>query len=280
LGGAPYVTCDIGGFTGQSNGQLLTRWLQVGAFLPVMRVHSTKTATPHFPWLWKGFENIMRDALNLRYQLVPYHYSLAHKMFETNRLWMRPLAAEFPEDATAFPISSQWLDGDLLVSPVLSQDNSKQIYLPKGTWFSFNSSTVTEGPTSISGTASISEIPVFVRPGAVVPLAPVIQYTDALPGGPLEVQIYSGANGSFVLVEDDGETTAYENGLVRKTELKWTDSSKTLSWKVSGTQAALTHAFTQVYVTFFSKGGVRQSPVKTLAQSGSITIWLEEELIV
>jgi len=164
---------------------------------------------------------------------------------------------------------------------VLSQDNSKQIYLPKGTWYSFNSSTVTAGPTSISGTASISEIPVFVRPGAIVPLAPVIQYTDALPGGPLEVQIYSGADGSFVLAEDDGETTAYETWagtMVRKTIFDWSDSSKTLSWKLGGCSAAFTHTFTQVYVTFFSKAGVKRSPVQTLAQSGSIT--MTEELII
>jgi len=274
LGGAPYVTCDIGGFTGQTNGLLLTRWLQTGVFLPVMRVHSTKSATPHFPWLWKGFSDYMRQALNLRYQLVPYHYSLAHRMFETNRLWMRPLVAEFPQDTTAAAISSQWLDGDLLVAPILNQDNKKDIYLPKGTWYSFNSSTVTTGPTSISGTAAIAEIPVFVRPGSVVPLAPVVQYTDALPGGPLEVQIYSGADGSFQLVEDDGETTAYEGGAVRKTQLKWSESSKTLSWKVIGTNddavTAVPNAFTQVFVTLFGTSGVSHSSVHTLGQSGSI----------
>ena len=60
----------------------------------------------------------------------------------------------------------------------------------------------------------MTEIPAFVRPGAIVPLAPVIQYTDALPGGPLEVQVYAGADGSFMLIEDDGETTAYEKGEV------------------------------------------------------------------
>jgi alpha-glucosidase len=278
LGGAPYVTCDIGGFTGQTTGLLLTRWLQVGAFLPIMRVHSTKSATPHFPWLWDGYSNFMREALNLRYQLVPYHYSLAHKMFLTNRLWMRPLAAEFPEDETALPISTQWFDGDLLVAPILSEDNNKQIYLPKGTWYNFNGSTVTSGPKNVSGSASVNEIPVFVRPGAIVPLAPVIQSTDALPGGPLEVQIYSGADGSFVLVEDDGETTAYENGEVRQTALTWSDSSKTLSWTVRGAKMVLPNAFTMVYVAMFSSKGVQHSETHELGQSGSIT--LSQEIVI
>jgi len=280
LGGAPYVTCDIGGFTSESNGPLLTRWLQVGAFLPVMRVHSTKTATPHFPWLWEGYSDYMREALNLRYQLLPYHYSLAHRMYETNRLWMRPLAAEFPADANAVPISSQWLDGDLLVAAVLRQDNQKQIYLPKGTWFKFNTSSVTVGPANISGTAAMDEIPVFVPSGTIVPLAPVIQYTGALPGGALQVQIYGGGNSRapFVLVEDDGETTAYENGEVRKTQFEWNDSSKTLSWKATGPQA-LPNAFTQVYATLFTSGAVMHSSTQLLKQSGSITI-SQESLII
>lgn len=280
LAGAPYVTCDIGGFTGESSGQLLTRWLQVGAFLPIMRVHSTKTATPHFPWLWPGFSGYMREALNLRYQLLPYHYSLAHRMFETNRLWMRPLAAEFPDDKDALAISSQWLDGDLLVSAVLREDNQKQIHLPKGTWFAFNKSSITNGPTSISGTAELDEVPVFVRAGSIVPLAPVIQYTGALPGGPLQVQIYAGENSreSFVLVEDDGETMAYEIGGVRKTQFDWNDSSQTLTWKVTSPQAALPNSFTQVYATLFTSGEVTHSSVQTLSQSGSITF--KQDMII
>jgi len=273
LAGVPYVTCDIGGFTGQSNGLLLTRWLQVGAFLPVMRVHSTKSATPHFPWLWNGYSDYMREALNLRYRLLPYHYSLAQRMFETNRLWMRSLAAEFPNDGTALAITSQWLDGDLLVSPVLRQDNQKQIYLPEGIWYSFNSTTVHKGPVAISGTASVGDVPVFVRPGGIVPLAPVIQYTGALPGGALQVHVYGGADSQepFVLVEDDGETMGYARGEVRKTHFTWNDSSETLSWQVTGSKTAFHNAFDEVYVTLFTST-VEHSSVHKLGQSGSITL--------
>merc|ERR1712032_803688 len=87
------------------------------------------------------------------------------------------------------------------------------------------------GPVYMSGIASLDEVPTFVRCGAVIPLAPVVQYTDALPGGPLEVQVYAGADGSFKLVEDDGETTSYERlGYVRETEFSWSDGLRTLSW--------------------------------------------------
>merc|ERR1712159_944193 len=112
LSGSPYVGCDIGGFTGNTNAELLTRWYQVGVFMPTMRVHSTIDATPHFPWLWGTAHGVaMRLALELRYQLLPYHYSLAHRMFSEGRLWIRSLSAEFSDDSTALSITSQWLDG-------------------------------------------------------------------------------------------------------------------------------------------------------------------------
>ena len=110
--------------------------MQLGSFMPTMRVHSTKSATPHFPWLWGApYAGLMRRALELRYQLLPYHYSLAHQMHATGRLWIRPLVAEYPDDDTATNCASQWLDGALLVAPILSEDSSRNIYLPKGTWW-------------------------------------------------------------------------------------------------------------------------------------------------
>lgn len=125
LGGAPYVACDTGGFTGQSNAPLLTRWFQLATFMPTMRVHSTKSATPHFPWLWgEPYASTMRDALELRYRLLPYHYSLAHGMHATGRLWMRPLAAEFPADERAARVASQWLDGPSAPVPAIPAQRS------------------------------------------------------------------------------------------------------------------------------------------------------------
>lgn len=277
LSGSPYVGCDIGGFTGNTNAELLTRWYQVGVFMPTMRVHSTLDATPHFPWLWgTEYEEPMRLALQLRYQLLPYHYSLAHKMFSQGQLWVRSLAAEFPDDFAALSITKQWLDGELLVAPVLQQQSKKDIYLPQGLWYHFNSSTATTvGPMHITGTASLEEIPAFVRPGSIVPLAPVIQHSGALPGGPLEIQVYSGANTSFELVEDDGETIAYESGAVKRTRFDWEEATQTLSWMVlSGIAPSKepTTAFEQVFVKLFSAQGMKQSEVVTLATSGSIVM--------
>jgi len=275
LAGAPYVACDIGGFTGQTTAPLLTRWMQLGSFMPTMRVHSTKSATPHFPWLWgEPYASLMRAALELRYALLPMHYSLAHAMASPTApaLWMRPLAAAYPDDADAAAVATQWFDGPLLVAPVLTQDSQRSVYLPAGTWYHFNSTAIELGPTTLTGDAPLGEVPVFAPAGAVVPLAPAVQYSDALPGGALEVQVYGGADGRFALVEDDGETTAYATaaGATRTTTFTWKEAARTLSWSVDG-EASSAQMFTQVRLTLLSDSGKRvESEAKALGSGGSI----------
>ena len=213
----------------------------------------------------------------MRYQLLPYHYSLAHRMFSEGRMWIRPLAAAFAGDAVAATLASQFLDGDLLVAPVLREDSSFSAYLPAGTWYRVATAahvkqTTVVGPTWVNGTAAEDEVPVWAPAGAVVPFAPVLQHTDALPGGPLEILVYGGADGAFVLVEDDGETTAYAGGQgVRRTSLAWDDGAATLTWTCKGAAAA--GAFTQLSVTLALAGGVeRKSAVVEIGDGGKVVV--------
>jgi len=279
LAGAPYVGCDIGGFLGNTTGDQLTRWMQVGTFMPIMRVHSIIDATPHFPWLF-GDEPAaaMRKTLDLRYRLMPYHYSLAQAFYAYSSLWIRPLVIAFPEDAAAANITSQWMDGDILVAPVLRNDSQQRVYLPSGTWYSradapvSNASKIFQGPTTLDGTVALDEIPAFVRAGTVLPLAPVIQYAEQLPGGALEVQVYAGADGSFELMEDDGNSTRYQQGEVRRTKFIWDDGSKTLSWKVFGTtSAAGEHTFRQVFMTVVDGTDLHSSFTVPIGTRGTLT---------
>jgi alpha-glucosidase (family GH31 glycosyl hydrolase) len=213
----------------------------------------------------------MRWALDLRYRLLPYHYSLAHAMFKTRTLWMRPLAMVFPDDDTGKSVTSEWMDGELLVAPVLRQDAQKRIYLPRGQWYSFNRSfTPVMGPLHIKGHATLEEVPVFIRAGGVVPLAPLVQYTDALPGGPLEVQVYAGASGSFNMVEDDGASIGYENGAIRTTTLSWSDDRRVFSWNTTG-KLISKQAFKHLFVTLFSSSGKEHSAIEEIGESGSIS---------
>lgn len=280
LAGAPYVTCDAGGFGGETNGELLTRWLQISTFMPVMRVHSTKEATPHFPWLF-GDEAAaaIQRTLNLRYQLIPYHYSLAHQMYQNRKLWIRPMVMDYPDDEAAMDLTTEWLDGDILVSPVLKDDSHFGVYLPEGLWYSVNGTlqkqVILHGPQQYTAVATLSEVPAFVKAGTILPMGPVIQHSGALPGGPLEVQIYAGADGSFELIEDDGESTGYERGDQRSTQLTWNQDAMTLSWKVTNDDSAAASGsfFRQLFVAYFAPDGTAtQTPIVDLGSEGLIKV--------
>jgi alpha-glucosidase len=272
LAGMPYGACDIGGFAGNTTARLLTRWMEAGVFFPVMRAHSVNDAIPHFPWLFGDeAESHIRKALDLRYRLIPYYYSLAHEAHDTGVPIMRPLAMEFPHDSRCDNLSDEWLMGDgLLAAPILDDTESRRLYLPGGTWYALNSGVPVAGGHSISVAAGLDEIPAYVRAGTVLPLGPVIQHTDDLPGGPLEVQVYPGEDGRFTLVEDDGLTTAYLRGQIRRTSFVWNDESRTLSWKVDGPYAG-NDIFTDITVSVMDPGG-KKVAAASIALGGQLVI--------
>eukprot|EP00299_Pterocystis_sp_00344_P019732 c9762_g1_i1.p1 GENE.c9762_g1_i1~~c9762_g1_i1.p1 ORF type:complete len:894 (-),score=194.25 c9762_g1_i1:20-2701(-) len=274
LAGTPYVTCDTGGFRdGDETPLLLSRWYQVAAFMPIMRVHSNLDDTPHFPFLFGDEAAVsMRNTLNLRYQFIPYHYSLAHSAYRPNgRPIFRPMLMEFPNDASVAEMTSQWMDGDsVLVCPVMNENNSTSCYLPAGNWFEFASTTTHNGGQTLNlQQVSLNTIPLYVKAGSIVPLAPVVQYSDLLPGGNLQVQVYTGADATFVLVEDDGETLGYQNAVSRDVVFAWFDSKRTLYWQVNGSFQD-SHSFTSFQVLLYSPGKSTSSAVLDLSRSGSV----------
>ena len=144
LAGAPYVTCDIGGFNGPDDPpDLLVRWYQSGVFLPIMRVHSTLNDKPHFPFLYGDYPaKCMQRALNLRYQLLPYIYSVASRTYSAGEPLVSPLAYTFPDDASVYSITDQWMFGPhIMATPILTSsdsktsDTSRRVYVPRGTWY-------------------------------------------------------------------------------------------------------------------------------------------------
>eukprot|EP00056_Hartaetosiga_gracilis_P010544 m.156347 g.156347 ORF g.156347 m.156347 type:complete len:842 (+) comp13338_c0_seq2:110-2635(+) len=272
MSGASHITCDTGGFNGPNDPPLLlVRWYQTSLFLGVMRVHSTHDDLPHFPFLY-GPEaaHAMRKALNMRYMLLPMHYSLAHAQYHTGRPIFRAMYFDYPEDTTVTTMTSQWMDGDyLMVSPVMSQDNSTQTYFPDGVWYNFNTTTTITGPTTVQNTnVALDHIPMYVKQGGIIPLGPLIQYTDLAPGGPLTIQIYDGADGSFTLYEDDGETLSYTSGDVLISALSWNSSTKVLTWKKTGSFSG--KSFTSVQAMLFTSSGVQTSKPANFSSSGSI----------
>ena len=272
LAGMPYSACDIGGFRGDPPPKLMTRWIEAGVFFPVMRAHSQIKVKPHFPWLYgPDAEAAMRKALDLRYRLIPYYYSLAYETHTNGIPLMRPLLMAFPQDPKLANLSDQWLMGSgLMAAPLLTADDQRSVYLPAGDWYVFDSNTRLSGQRTIVATARLDQIPVYVREGTILPLGPVIQHTDQLPGGPLELQVYPGKNATFTLVEDDGETTAYLKGEVRRTTFTWNDTTGRLSWEVSG-HFAEKDIFTKMKIEVFYPQGIKQAEGSMLS-SGSLQL--------
>jgi alpha-glucosidase len=207
IAGQPWVTCDTGGFSGSESSLLLARWYGVAATMPVMRVHSTNSDVPHFPFpeLWgQEASDAMRAHLVLRYALLPFTYSLAHVAHLTGVPMARPLVLAFPSDPSVADMTSEWLLGEgLLVAPVMSSDNTTSPYLPAGTWYAFGTTTATSGPTTLSLTAvPLGTVPMYALAGTIIPMASPVEYSDALPAGPLLLSVYAGANGAFTLYED------------------------------------------------------------------------------
>ena len=236
LAGMYYGSSDIGGFHGTPTKENLVRWYQAAVFFPIMRSHSDIGVLPHFPWLWgEDGENAMRKADNLRYRLLPFIYSLGHEAYKTGAPIVRPLLMEYPNDPEVADLSDEMLLGKgLLAAPILVPGGKREVYLPEGIWYDFFTNEAIKGVKRFQVTKELDEIPVYVAAGTILPLGPVVPYSDYDTIAPLEIRVYPGHDGSFTMTEDDGISYDYMNSNVRTTTYKWNDATHTLSWKVSG----------------------------------------------
>jgi alpha-glucosidase len=230
LAGNPFVGQDLGGFIGQPSAELYARWMQQGVFQPMMRAHGMLDLNR---WPWAFGDDVLastKKAIELRSRLIPYLYTLAERSSATGAPMMRPLFMEFPNDARTFDLRDQWLLGDrLLAAPVLTQATARDVYLPAGRWYDFQTGAAVEGGTTRRVDAPLDAIPAYVRAGTILPLGPVIQSTSLPQDGALEIRVYPGANATFTLYEDDGDTYAYEKGAASRITFRWDDRRRTLT---------------------------------------------------
>ena len=237
LAGMPYWTTDIGGYWGHdldwsssANNELFTRWFQFGAFCPVFRIHGGGSRELYGNQ-WSAATKANLLAIDqLRYRLMPYVYSLAWKVTSEGYTIMRHLVFDYPKDKSVFDIKDQFMFGTaLLVNPVLSPGaTSRNVYLPAGTWYDFWTGAREEGARTASFPAPLSRLPLFVRAGSIVPLGPNIQYATES-ADPLELRVYPGADATFTLYEDAGDTYAYEDGKYATVTLRWSDAQRQLT---------------------------------------------------
>ncbi|AUB38219.1 malZ, alpha-glucosidase [Nostoc flagelliforme CCNUN1] len=211
LSGVGFVGCDIGGFAGNATAELFARWMQVGMLYPLMRGHSAMSTARHEPWVFGDrVENICREYINLRYQLLPYIYSLFWEAATTGAPILRPLLYHFPNDLKTYSLYDQVLLGaSLMAAPIYRPGvEHRAVYLPAGTWYDWWSGDRYEGPIHILAHAPLERMPLYVRGGAIVPMQPVRQYVDQAPLDEIRLRIWPG-NNEYQLFEDDGQTNEY-----------------------------------------------------------------------
>lgn len=214
LSGVPFVGTDVGGFFGNTHGELLVRWMQFATFMPFCRNHSAAHTHPQEPWAFgEEVERIYRDYVQLRYRLLPYLYSLFWEASQRGIPVLRPLLYRFPEDTVTYTLHDQVMLGEaLMAAPIYRPGRThREVYLPDGMWFDWWTEECIKGAVHILADAPLERMPIFVRAGAIIPMGPVLNYTDERPLDPLTLDLYPG-DGTFTLYEDDGHTFAYEQG--------------------------------------------------------------------
>ena len=254
LCGIPYWNSDIGGFflwnykkklEDADYRELYARWIQFGAFCPMMRSHGTDAPREIYQFGKKGDEiyDAIEKFINLRYRLLPYIYSTSWDVTANQSSMMRALMMDFVKDKQALNINDQYMFGkSLLVCPVTTSMYSKdtkedfsmvktrQLYLPKGAdWFDFWTGEKYIGGQTINKETPIDIMPLYVKAGSIIPIGPKVQYAEEKKWDNLDICIYEGADGEFTLYEDENENYDYENGVYSTIIFSWDDTKQTLT---------------------------------------------------
>jgi alpha-glucosidase (family GH31 glycosyl hydrolase) len=246
LTGIPLWGSDIGGFgfAGECTSELYARWFEFSAFCPLFRPHGDQRELRE-PWQFGGeIEAICRKYLEMRYRLLPYIYNAVHDACTTGIPIMRPLVLAYPADPQVLNIADEYLFGpDILVAPVLDEGAvERSVYLPEGSWIDYWSDEIYTGPGFITTQASLDTIPLFVRQGAIIPMGPQMQYSSQYALDPLTLEIYRGADRSLTLYEDDGESTAHQNGEYAQTNFGISQREREFICHLGPTQGSFTGA--------------------------------------
>ena len=245
MSGVPIWSHDIGGYTQEERfikpkpadlaewRELNTRWFQFGAFSPVFRSHGENIRREIFEMSPAGSPSYRSMVWydKLRYRLMPYIYTLGADTYFKDGTIMRGLVMDFAGDKRAWGVDNEYMFGPaFLIAPVTEyKARSRKVYLPAGTsWYDFYSGRSIDGGQTIDAAAPYERMPLFVRAGSIVPTGPAIQFTGNNTRSPLTVSVYTGADGTFSLYEDDGVSRQYLNGKYSRIPFAWNDGAKTL----------------------------------------------------
>ncbi len=266
LTGNPNFNTDCGGFfpggynrrgapatcsTNPLFQELYVRWLQYGAFSPMMRSHGETSRREIWEFGNPGepVYDAIASTIRLRYSLLPYIYGVAHEVSASDGTFQRALVMDFPADKAVWERGDEFLFGrSLLVAPVLhaqytperttfdttpvdfSPERSTEVYLPQGCdWYDFWTGERLKGGQTITRPTHLDTVPLYARAGAIIPIGPDVQYTSEKPWDNLEIRVFPGADGRFVLYEDEGDTYAYEQGACSEIEFSLRGGTLTIA---------------------------------------------------
>ncbi|MDF3128455.1 glycoside hydrolase family 31 protein [Kiritimatiellaeota bacterium B1221] len=224
LSGHPFVGSDIGGFCGDTQEELLVRWYQYGVFQPFMRNHNCTGNRSQYPWSFgEKAEALIKKAIELRYRLLPYIYTSFMQSAEEGCPVQKPLLYDYQDDENVMNHTTEYLFGSsLLIAPVVEQGAVKrEVYLPQGSWYCYHTGVLFNGGESCLVDAPMDTIPVFVKAGAVVPEAEVVESTMRYAPCSLDLKVYLPlSDGSYhsTLFEDDGLTDGFLENRFLKTD--------------------------------------------------------------
>jgi alpha-glucosidase len=276
VSGYSFVGADIGGFNGSPTPELLTRWMELGAFNPVYRNHAAKGTRFREPWVdGPEHEAIRKRYIETRYRLLPYIYTSMEESSRTGVPLMRPMFVEFPDEETLTTNGEEFMfGGSLLVAPkVWPYLDPYSVTLPKGDWYEYWTGTRVEGGKIISVDPPLDMLPVYVRAGTILTQQPVIQYVGEVPQGPLELRVYPGPQCSGDLYMDDGNTLAYQHGESLRAHFTCSAASGSVQVEISAPQGPYQPWFKDLQVSIY---GVTGKPSSVEVDSKPISSWKQE----
>lgn len=239
LSGMSFCGADVGGFSFDCTSELLSRWVQVGAFTPLFRNHSRDYTRDQEPWAFDQLtEDINRKYIKLRYRLIPYLYDLMWEGESTGLAVIRPLLLSYQQDENTYEINDQFLCGDdILVAPIVEQGrNVRMVYLPQGdSWIDYWTNETFEGGQYIIKKAPLDICPIYIKSGSIIPNYPSQNYVGEKEIKELTLNIYpssSNKESSYMHYQDDGESFEYRTGKYNLYRFRMQNENDVVSLKI------------------------------------------------
>ncbi|MDB5132227.1 MAG: alpha-glucosidase [Mucilaginibacter sp.] len=271
--GMSMIGVDIGGFTGDPTPELMVRWNSLGVYTPMFRNHAQEGTVMREPWCWgKKNEAIIKKDIEQRYRLLPYLYSSYYQSHQTGMPVSRTLAINYTGDENVYDVKyqNQFLFGDaILVAPVESTKFTEEVYLPEGDWYRLSTEEKFKGGKAVTVSAPLTDLPVFIKAGAIIPMQNVIQSTAEKGDGILEINVWYGSEANtFIYYEDDGSSYDYQKGVYYKRIISFDPVKGEISF--SKAEGSFTSKYDRIKVVLHGfKGSIKS--IKVSGQSLSLT---------